>query len=1022
MRVTVEPYGEAAFEALDRAVAGAQGGDPLRRVTVVVPRGAAKLATRRRLASRGCGIANVQCATFSDLAGELAAGWLATTDRRPLTSAVLHEAVRAMLSATDRGPLASTRDQPAAVRAATQTYRELRGVPASSLRAIAAQGDRAGEVVRLVAAIDERLASWYDDADLVTEAAAAVRAAPGDVVGTGPVVVYLPAGLGPADLDLLDALASAAAVPVSVIVGSTGDAVADRPAKDLAHRVGGDPEDPGFTTPVVHGTRVVAAPSADAEVLVAVRHLMARHAAGVPLERLALAHGGNPPYPRLLHDTLDQAGIPSNGAGIRPLSATVAGRTLLGALGLPDQEWRRDAVVTWLTTAPLLDRRGRPVPASAWDAASRASGVVRGLDEWRERLAAHAATLRSRAALDDELAGGHPSSLHREADRCEALWDFVEHVAEELREVPRTWVGWAAWARRFLRELLGEGPRHSDWPASEVAALDAVHEAVQGLALLGSRSTTASEARAALAVELEATAPQTSRFGHGVLVGRVDEMVGLDLEVLYVVGMVDGAFPSPITDDVLLPDRERQAVGDVPLRGSRPADARRAYLGALAAAHERVLSFAVGDQRRGREQRPARLLLDTIGALSGAGRRVFVRDLPAVGGYEEIPSYAAAVAARGGEPASAEDWDLRSLVGWVERGGSAAGHFLARADPVLAAGLELRRGRRRDTFTRFDGRVDDLAATPPAAGRTQSATSLEAYARCPRRYLFDAVLRIEVREPPEAVLRIHPIERGTIVHRVLERFVAERPAGEPVDPSVPWGPAGEERLAAIAEEVCDDFERRGLAGRPSLWRIDRAAILGELRHFLREDDRYRRETGASPLAVEQAFGHHGEPGVTVPLADGRRVEFRGTVDRIDRTAGGGLSVLDYKTGRRPDPGEDPVAGGTRLQLPLYALAARERYRTTGQVDARYWYVSDRGSDRGRYPREGFTVTPETERRLADVVGALVDGVEHGRFPGNPDGCALCPFDGICPPDRVRSWERKLGDPWLAPYRELAGIP
>lgn len=1018
MRVTVEPYGEAAFEALARAVTSAQDGDPLRRVTVVVPRGAVKLATRRRLASRGCGIANVQFATFSDLAGELAAGWMATTDRRPVTSAVLHDAVKAVLSTTDRGPLASARDQPAAVRAATQTYRELRGVPASSRRAIAAQGDRAGEVLRLVDAIDDRLASWYDDVDLVAEAAAAVRAAPRGAVGTGPVVVYLPTGLGPADHGLLDALDDA--VPVSVIVGSTGDPVADRPAKELAHRFGGDPEDPGFTTPVVHGTRVVTAPTADAEVLVAVRHLMAHHAIGVPLERLALAHGGNPPYPRLVHDTLARAGIPCNGAGIRPLSATVAGRTLLGALGLPDREWRRDAVVTWLTTAPLLDRRGRPVPASAWDAASAAAGVVRGLDEWRERLAALAATLRSRATRDDELAGGHPSSLHREADRCEALWDFVEHVAEELREVPRTWIEWAAWARRFLRELLGEGTRHSNWPASEVAALDAVHEAVQGLTLLGDRHTTASEARAALAVELEAPAPQTSRFGHGVLVGRVGEMVGLDLEVLCVVGMVDGAFPSPTTDDVLLPDRERQVVGEVPLRASRPADARRAYLGALAAAPERVLSFAVGDQRRGRDQRPARLLLDTVGVLSGAGHRVFVRDLPAVGGYEEIPSYAAAVAARGGEPVSAEDWDLRSLAGWIGRGGIAAGHFLARADPVLAAGLELRRGRRRDTFTRFDGRVDDLAATSPAAGRTQSATSLEAYARCPRRYLFGTVLRIEAREPPESVVRIDPIERGTIVHRVLERLVGERLTGEPADPAMPWGTAGEERLAAIADEVCGDFERRGVTGRPSLWRIDRAAILGELRHFLREDDRYRREARATPMAVEQAFGHHGEDGVSVLLAGGRRVEFRGTVDRIDRTAGDGLSVLDYKTGRRPDADEDPVAGGTRLQLSLYALAARERYRPTGPVDARYWYVSDRGSDRGRYPREGFTVTPETERRLTDVVGALVNGVEHGRFPGNPDGCGFCPFGAICPPDRARSWQRKQGDPWLAPYLALAG--
>lgn len=338
---------------------------------------------------------------------------------------------------------------------------------------------------------------------------------------------------------------------------------------------------------------------------------------------------------------------------------------------------------------------------------------------------------------------------------------------------------------------------------------------------------------------------------------------------------------------------------------------------------------------------------------------------------------------------------------------------------MLAAGLELRRERRRDVFTRFDGRVDGAGAGAAPGERVQAPTRLEAYARCPRRYLFETVLRVEVREPPEALLRISPVDRGTIVHRVLERFVAAALEGPPVDPGTPWGGEGDERLRSIAGEVLDDYERRGLTGRPSLWRVDRAAILGELRHFLREDSRYRREAGAVPLAVEQAFGQGGEPGLRVPVGGGRQVTFRGTVDRVDRTAGGGLSVLDYKTGRRPGPVEDPVAGGTRLQLPLYALAARERYRPAGPVEVRYWYVSDRGSDRGRFPQDGFTVTEATERRLAEVVGALVDGVAAGRFPGNPEGCALCPFHEVCPADRGPSWERKREDPWLAPYLELA---
>lgn len=1023
MRTTVEPYGEAAFAALSRTLADARRGDPLCRATVVVPRGSVGLAVRRRLAAGGTGIANVQFATASRLAGELAAGWTGTVRRRPVTPAVLHEAVRGALAEVRDGELAAAAEQPATVRALAQTYRELRTVPAESLRAVAAQGTRASEVVRLVAAVGERLAGWYDHADLLAAATAEVLADPGVARGAGAVVVYLPDRLDGAERALLEALA--ASVPVTVLVGATGDPGADLPARELVGRLGGHRDHPGFATGVVHGTRVVVAPTADAEVLLAARDLMARHASGTPLERLALVHGGVPPYPRLVHDTLARAGIPFHGTGVRPLAATVAGRTLLGALALPDHRWRRDEVARWLTTAPLLDG-GRRVPGHEWDALSAEAGVVGGLDEWRDRLAGHAARLRARDELERSAGGGPPARLRRDAERCDSLRAFVARLAGRLQEAPTTWAAWAAWARRLLRELLGDAPQQAGWPAEEVAALDAVLAVVDGLAQLGDRLPAAADVRAAVAVELEAGAPETSRFGHGVLVGRVADVVGLHLDALWVVGMADGAFPGPAADDVLLPDRERQAGGpEVPLRGAGPAQARRDFLAALASAPERVLSYAAGDQRQGRAQRPARLLLDTVGELAGAGRRLFAGDLAAAGGHHAVPSFAAAVASTAGEPVSPDDWDLRSLVGWVDAGGSPADHPLGRADPVLAAGLELRRGRRGTTFSRFDGRVGDAAAaagTPAGTApgdREQSPTRLEAYARCPRRYLFESLLGVAVRERPESLLRIGPLERGAIVHRVLERFVAAALDGPPVEPEASWGEAGDERLRAIAGEVFDEHERRGLTGRPSLWQVDRAAILGDLRRFLGEDDRYRREAGAVPVAVEQPFGHGGQPGVAVPVAGGRHVTFRGTVDRVDRTAGGGLSVLDYKTGRRPDPVDDPVAGGTRLQLPLYALAARQRYRPAGPVDVRYWYVSDRGSDRGRSPRDGFTMTDGTERRLAEVVGAMVEGVAAGRFPGNPEGCALCPYTDVCPPDRGPSWERKRDDPWVTPYLALA---
>ena len=1072
--VRLVPYGDEAHGALSRLLAEAKNGDPLQAVTVVVPKGTVGLAARRRLAAVPPGLCNVRFVTLGRLAGELAGRRPDETHRRPVSQALVHEAVRQALADRDGGFLAAARHQPATVRAVVRTYGELRGATAGALAALARQSGRAAEVVDLVTAVRDRLADWVDDVDALAAAAAEVRRDPAGVArAIGPIVVYLPQALGAADRALLGALDDC--VRVAAIVGTTGDADADElvagllaglgvpggtaaapappPAPAPAPAPAGDAVPDGDAVAasgaVAANTTVVVAPSADAEVLLAVRRVMAANAAGAPLERTAIAYSGASPYPQLVRDTLEGAGIPFNGVGIRPLASTVAGRTVLGLLELADHDWRRDQVAGWLSSVPLR-HRGRLVPGPTWDVLSVEAGVVAGLAGWRERPLAHAASLRARSRSRSEPAV--VAAMERDARLCEELSGFVGSVAGRLTDSPDTWEGWAAWGRDLLMGLLGGPTAQAEWPTAaggELAALEAVHEALDGLAVLDGLAGLAggrpgpADFRAALSVALDAPAPQTSRFGNGVLIGRVADMVGLDLEVLCVVGMADGAFPERSADDVLVPDREREASGaEVPLRAAGAAEGRRDYLAALAAARTRVLSFAAGDQRRGRDQRPCRLLLDTLGAVVGADRRLYAGDLAKLAtgpGYLSFPSYAAAVSAGSGpgEPVSAADWDLVQLVRWVQSGRRVDRHFLSRADPVLAAGLDLLSERRRPTFSRFDGRLDGVVVPSPAdpSAAAASATGLESFAACPRRYLFDSVLGVTVRERPEAVLRLGGRQRGILVHGILERFVGEelsRPAGERIRPTQPWGPEAYERMDRIAAEAFAGVERQGLTGRPPLWQMDRAAVLADLRQFLRDDDRYRLATGAVPEAVEQRFGWDDATALSVALGDGRSVRFRGTVDRVDRTADGGLSVLDYKTGRRHTAvglDDDPVARGTRLQLALYAMAAAHRYRPAGPLATGYWFVADHQAQ-DRSPQEGFTMTPATEQRFREVVVTLVDAIEAGRFPANPgdggDGrsskganCRTCPFDRVCPTERWRAWQRKRSDPWAAAYVALA---
>jgi hypothetical protein len=147
---------------------------------------------------------------------------------------------------------------------------------------------------------------------------------------------------------------------------------------------------------------------------------------------------------------------------------------------------------------------------------------------------------------------------------------------------------------------------------------------------------------------------------------------------------------------------------------------------------------------------------------------------------------------------------------------------------------------------------------------------------------------------------------------------------------------------------------------------------------------------------------------------------------VDSDGSGGLVISDYKTGKQEDLKDllkDPVAGGRKLQLPLYALAASERFGSSGKVKARYWLLS---SDRTA-AEFNVELTDDLIARFRGVVKLISEGIEGGAFPGRPgqyinskwENCSRCPFDAICPTNRGDQWARAKGDPVLEPVVRLS---
>ena len=1052
-------YGPPAHEALAAAVARAKGGDPLAPVTVVVPNHYVGLAARRALGRRQHngigGIAAVAFHTPYDLAERLGGAEMAAEGRRGVTMTVIAAAVRTVLR-RDPGHFRGVETHPATERALTRAHRELSELTDGQLRALAAQSPRAADVVRIHQQVAADLEAGFSNEQQLSRAAvAAVRAEPSAAARQlGPMIVFLPQRITDSQAGLLRAVGEA--TDTTIVAGATGAEDADAAVVASVGRLGaelGDPARPGGRGQARATVEALSVSDADDEVRHAVRAVVDAARAGTPLGRCAIVYGVESPYVRLISDALDAAGIPRCGATSRTVETSLLGRSLLDMLALRDRGFSRRVVMAWLAGAPVSVRRPDPdadgggpdgeagdgpaarhgwqgVPSAAWEREARAARVESGIDSWRRRLTRYAEDCTAEAdhhAADEEQAW-RGDRHRRSAERSLELLSFVEELHADLdpRPAPRTWAELAGWCQKLIQKYLG-GRLRRNWPDEERQMAERVDRAVSRLGDLDGTDDEPSVAAfgRSLRLELEGAKHRHGRLGTGVLVGPVDLALGVELDLAVVCGMAEGTFPARRNDDALLPDRERLvAGGDLPARADRPGDDHRALLAVVAAAERSLLLHPRGDLRRAADRSPSRWLTEEAGDA------------------QEVPSFVAGLR-RTGFPAHAQEYDTRCVLDWHDaRTRTASGWSeLAqipgvRQRPELLRGIELRRARMSSRLTRFDGNLaaGDLRgavlAHPASASEATSASRLEMWAGCPHAYFMRHVLRVEAVDDADDDHRISPLERGSLVHRILERWLAEAIAeGAVPAPGARWPESWRAHLLAVGEQDCDRLAARGLVGRRLYWDHDRRQILADLVRFLDFDDEQRAHYGSQPAAVELGFGmpHSASGPVSVEIGNGRSVSVRGSIDRVDATPHGGLLVVDYKTGsadayRKLGP-DDPTLGGHRLQLVLYDLAARSLLdiADTAHGHGAYWFVSTKG----QFSDVGYA-TNAARQQVLGAVNTIVDGVGDGLFPLHPDEpvwrpwvpCGYCDPDGMGTRDQWRDFQRKRDDPALARYLDL----
>ena len=1033
-------YGRGASSALRDWIADVKRTEPLRPVCVVVPTNYVGVATRRLLAGGALGpvgprpgLAGITFLTVYRLAELLGAPALAAAGRRPVSTPVLAAAARRMLVGAP-GCFAPVSAHPSTVEALVSVYRELSELEPDRLAALSTASSRAADVVRICRGARELLApDWYDEKDLLDAATAQVARGSSLITDLGHVVLYLPQRCPQPAARLIRTLSQRETV--GIIAAQTGDAAADEPILAVVDRLGARRPSTSETagTPAV-ATAVVEVSDADEEVRAAVGRIISALRAGTPLERVALLYPHPQPYARLVAEHLDAAHIRWNGHTVRPLADRIAGRWLLDVLAIGDRGWTRSDVLSLVAGAPVVGAKGSRIRAPRWERVSRDAGIDRDLNSWSQRLQRFAAQQRRRAGalVDvDESPAWRAERHRRDADEADALRSFVETLAHRLADVDAaaSWAQFAQHLRALLRDYLGGPRRRERWPEAERLAAEKVELALDRLAVLDAVEPDPSPYvfRSTLEAELGDDLGRTGRLGQGVLVGPLPAGLGLDLDVVVVLGLAEGVLPAAPREDSLLPDAERaRARGDLPLAGERVALAHRHLLAALASSSgERILIVPRGDLRRSVERPPSRWLLGHAARMPGAADGRY--ELPGAADWlHRVPSFAASVT-RCAFPSTPQEYRLRSLADQERCGGGVTDHRLARDDVALRLGTELVRARRSDRFTRFDGNLSALRAEIPSPSDPAAVTAptrLERWARCPHQYLMYDVLGVRPPVAPEERVAMEPVAYGELVHRILEDWVAE--FGKTlVAADEAWPVAAVQRLKEIAKEWCAVYDADGLVGHRLLWQRQRDRLLHDLERFPEEDRTRRTALGVRPIAVEHGFGIAGAaaPPVHVDLGDGRVVAFRGLIDRVDQGENGRVVVTDYKTGRfSPIPRDDLMARGTKLQLVAYALAATAHFGGEQAVRAEYWFVTTKGE----FKQTGYEVDPSIIDTYRAVLANIVDGIEAGVFPAHPDqtsyGPVRCEF---CDPDqggtagRYAEWERKRTDPLIGGYLALA---
>ena len=313
------------------------------------------------------------------------------------------------------------------------------------------------------------------------------------------------------------------------------------------------------------------------------------------------------------------------------------------------------------------------------------------------------------------------------------------------------------------------------------------------------------------------------------------------------------------------------------------------------------------------------------------------------------------------------------------RSPTVASRFLLRLDAIsggLPRDITLERITRALDDPGIPQPVDRPAPSPPREQRPEkiSVTSVDRLKADPFAFYANSILRLRVVDPVDAD---HSARwKGEAGHKVFEEWLLN-------DECAP------DKLRSRAERLLADEAIHPMLR--ALW----APRLLEAIDWIVEMERSNQTEGRRPLKAEI----NGETSLSGILVHGR-------ADRIDRLPGGGVAIIDYKTGKPPS--QKAVDEGFALQLGLLGLIGRAGGfdGVSGEPESfEYWSLQRYRGTFGRLMRPDKDMEPgeflaHAGRNFAVVAADYLTGTKPFEAKLNP---AYAPYGDYDQLMRLEEW-------------------